>query len=143
GLFLVRIAGLGILGVLISSFFLFADILQMLERPRVGGESSYFSKLLSTPILGVGGKMHNATAILRFFSSDIIGTGSFFNGWNNYLEAPLFYFGLINLLLVPQLFQFLDKKRKIIYSGLVLLFLLPVLFPFFRYAFWLFSGDYY
>ena len=143
GLFLVRIAGLGILGVLMSSFFLFADVLQMLESPRVGGESSYFSKLLSTPVLGTEGKMHNTTAILRFFSSDMMGTGSSFNGWYNYLEAPLFYFGLINLLLVPQVFQFLDKKRKIIYSGLILLFLFPILFPFFRYAFWLFSGDYY
>src|SRR5207249_10317429 len=117
--------------------------LQMLESPRVGGESSYFSTLLYTPVLGTEGKMHNTTAILRFFSSDMMGTGSAFNGWYNYLEAPLFYFGLINLLLVPQVFQFLDKKRKIIYSGLILLFLFPILFPFFRYASWLFSAHYY
>jgi len=143
GIFLAKIAGLGILGILMSSFFLFADLLQMIESPRVGGESSYFSKLLSAPIFGVEGSMHNATALLRFFSADMLGTGSSFNGWYNYLEAPLFYFGLINLLLFPQVFPFLDKKRRMVYSLFILLFILPILFPFFRYAFWLFTGDYY
>ncbi|HEV8284540.1 MAG TPA: YfhO family protein [Chitinophagaceae bacterium] len=143
GLLLAKVAGLGVLGILLSSFFLFADILQMLESPRVGGESSYFSRLLSAPIFGFGDKLHNVTAVMRFFSSDALGTGSDFKGWYNYLEAPLFYFGLINLLLVPQVFHFLDKRKKIIYSIFISLFLLPVIFPFFRYGFWLFTGDYY
>src|SRR6185369_10555548 len=85
GLFVAKLAGLGVIGVLMSSFFLFADLLQMIESPRVGGESSYFSRLLSAPILGMEDKMHNATALLRFFSADMLGTGSSFHGWNNYL----------------------------------------------------------
>src|SRR5262249_3100317 len=30
-----------------------------------------------------------------------------------------------------------------IYLGFLILFLIPVVFPFFRYTFWLFTGDYY
>src|SRR5207247_9764546 len=88
-------------------------------------------------------KDYYVNALMRFFLSDIMGTGSNFSGWYNYLEAPLFYAGLIIFLLIPQLFQFLDKKRKIIFFSFILLFLLPVIFPFFRYAFWLFTGNYY
>jgi len=143
GILLAKVMGLGLLGVLISSFFLFGDIVQMLESPRVGGESSYFAKLLSRPVFGLESKLHNVTALLRLFSSDMMGTGSDFRGWYNYLEAPLFYFGLINLLLVPQVFQFLDKKKKIVFSVFIALFLVPVIFPFFRYSFWAFTGDYY
>ena len=143
GVLVLKTAGLGLLGVSISSFFLFSNILQMLESPRVSGESSYFSKLMAAPVFGTEGELHNVTALLRLFSSDILGTGSDYKGWNNYLEAPLFYFGLVNLLLIPQVFQFLDKKRKIIFSIFIAAFLLPVIFPFFRYAFWLFTGNYY
>jgi uncharacterized membrane protein YfhO len=139
----LKVAGLGLLGVLISSFFLFPDIIQMLESPRVGGDSSNFSRLLSTPPFSFGGKSHNVSALMRFFSNDMMGTGSDYKGWYNYLESPLFYAGLINLLLIPQLFRFLDKKRKIIFFSFLIVFLFPVVFPFFRYSFWLFTGDYY
>ena len=138
-----KVACLGALGVLMSSFFLFPDIIQMLESPRVGGESSYFAKLLAAPVFSIEGKLHNVTALTRFFSNDLMGTGSNFQGWYNYLEAPLFYVGLINFLFVPQLFLFLNKRKKFIYLGFLILFLIPVAFPFFRYTFWLFTGDYY
>ena len=142
-LLLLKVAGLGLLAVLISAFFLFPNIIQMLESPRVGGESSYFSKLISRPVFFFEGKLHNVTALMRFFSNDMMGTGSDFKGWYNYLEAPLFYCGLINFLLIPQLFRFLNKKRKIIFLILISAFLLPVILPFFRYTFWGFTGDYY
>ncbi|MDD5570707.1 MAG: YfhO family protein [Bacteroidales bacterium] len=140
---LLKLVGLGLIGIAISSFFLINDIIQMLQSPRVGGEASYFSKLMSKPVFGFEGKVHNVTAIMRFFSSDMIGTGSNFRGWINYLEAPLFYCGLIALLLFPLVFLFLDKRKKILYFILLLIFIIPVIFPFFRYSFWLFTGDYY
>ncbi|MFA6923065.1 MAG: YfhO family protein [Bacteroidales bacterium] len=141
--FFTKLAGLGILGVSMSSFFLINDIIQMLESPRVSGSSSYFNKLMSFPIFGFEEKSHYVTAILRSFSSDIMGTGMNFKGWYNYLEAPLFYCGLVNLLLFPQIFLNLDRKRKILYSALFAFFIIPVIFPFFRYSYWLFAGDYY
>jgi uncharacterized membrane protein YfhO len=139
----LKVAVLGLLGICISSFFFLGNVVQMIESPRVGGDAAFFNKLRSAPVFGFEGKDHYVTALMRFFSSDIMGTGSNFSGWYNYLEAPLFYAGLIIFLLIPQLFQFLDKKRKIIFFSFILLFLLPVIFPFFRYAFWLFTGNYY
>ena len=139
--------GLGALGVAISSFFTIADVIQMLESPRVGGHASYFGRLISKPILGFEGEEYGPryflTAVMRFFSSDMLGTGSNFKGWYNYLDAPLFYCGLINLLLLPQVFQFLDLRKKIFYSLFLAVFIIPVIFPFFRYCFWGFTGDYY
>jgi len=137
-----KMAGLGTVGILISSFFSIAAIQQMLESPRAGA-SSYFHKLAASPIFGFGGAQEIMTSILRLFSNDLLGTGAHFVGWSNYLEAPLFYCGLLNLLLLPQIFPYLDRKRKIVYSVLLGAFILPIVFPFFRHAFWLFTGDYY
>ncbi|HET6767135.1 MAG TPA: YfhO family protein, partial [Chitinophagaceae bacterium] len=83
------------------------------------------------------------TAMMRLFSNDTMGVGSDYKGWYNYLEAPLFYCGLINLLLVPQLFGFLSKRKKIVFLSFIALFILPVIFPYLRYMFWGFTGDYY
>lgn len=139
----LKMAGLVCLGVLISSFFLIGTVQMLLDSPRVGGNSSYTNKLLAYPVFGTEGGIHNLTAIMRFFSNDILGNGSGFKGWYNYLEAPMVYIGLLPLLLFPQVFIFLDKKKKIIFGIFLAIFLIPMVFPFFRYAFWLFTGDYY
>ncbi|MBA3706772.1 MAG: YfhO family protein, partial [Bacteroidetes bacterium] len=133
----------GLLGVTLSSVFLFENVLQLIESPRGSGGNSYFDQLSSTPIFATGNMDQNSTAIMRLFSSDLIGSGINFKGWNNYLEAPIFYSGLITLLLFPQIFPFLNKRKKIIYGIFFAIWILPVIFPFFRYTFWLFTGDYY
>jgi hypothetical protein len=135
---------LGLLGIALSSFFLFGNILQMLESPRGSGNTGYFKVLSSAPIFAFGDGIHNITAVTRFFSDDLLGTGSNFKGWNHhYLEAPMFYCGLITLLLFPLVFQFLDGKKKILCSLFLFFWIIPVVFPYARYAFWLFTGDYY
>lgn len=139
----LKVFGLGLLGAAASSFFLVNNLLQMFNSPRVAGEASLFAGLLSKPVFGLGDLVHYGTAILRFFSNDILGTGSSFLGWGNYLEAPLFYCGLLTLLTFTQIFSFLDKRKKILYSALLCVFIIPVIFPYFRYAYWLFAGDYY
>src|SRR6185369_9469619 len=96
-----------------------------------------------SPMFATGSALHNITAVMRLFSCDLMGTGSDFKGWENYLEAPTFYTGLLSLILFPAVFGFLDKRRKIIYGVFLSFWILPVLFPYFRYAFWLFTGDYY
>jgi len=142
-----KIIGFGALGVAIGFIFVVADIIQMLESPRGGGGASFYNKLASMPVFGFEGNMkgpgHYFTAILRFFSNDILGTGSNYKGWRNYLEAPIFYCGLINLLLVPQVFISINKRKRILYLIFIVLFIIPVVFPFFRYAIWAFSGNYY
>lgn len=139
----LKMAGLGLLGILISSFYLVSIMQTLLESSRVSGNSSYAGKLLSHSVFGPESVVHNGTAIFRFFSNDLLGNGSNFKGWYNYLEAPLFYIGLLPLLLFPQIFVFLSRRKTIFYSIFLAIFIIPIIFPFFRYAFWLFTGDYY
>src|SRR5439155_1094901 len=134
---------LGLVGVAIVGVYLFSDVLQLLQSPRVGGQAGYFKALSSTLMFDTAGREHNVTAIARLFSSDLLGTGIDFKGWSNYLEAPLFYCGLPSLLLVPQAFAWFDGRRRMLYGALLAPFAAGVVFPYFRYAFWAFSGDYY
>ena len=134
---------LALFGVAIGSFFFLNELRMMLLSPRGGGAAGFYDKLLSESMLGFESTIHYITAVMRLFSSELLGPSNNFGGWYNFMEAPLFYCGLINLLLLPQLFQFLDNRKKQLY-GLWLAFItLPVIFPFLRYSFWLFTGDYY
>ncbi len=143
GFLLLKMAGLGAIGLLLSAPFLIENIVQLFQSPRVNGGSSYFHILSSTPMFGIADKVQLGTSIMRFFSSEILGSGNAFKGWGNILEAPTFYCGLPCLLLMPQVFQFLDKRVKRIFIVFLIIWLSPVIFPYFRYAFWLFTGDYY
>ena len=142
GLFL-KMGLLSLLGVLLSSALFFENVLQLVESPRGSGGASYFKILSSAPIFAAADRVQSITSIMRLFSSDLLGTGSDFKGWNNYLEAPMFYSGLLTLLLVPQALPFLDKRRKILYGLFLLFWFLLTVFPYFRHTFWLFTGDYY
>jgi uncharacterized membrane protein YfhO len=140
---LLKMCGLGFLGILISSFILAGNIQNIIESPRVTGNFSYFHILKSIPIFTFENPEHYVTALLRFFSNDLMGNAVAYSGWHNYLEAPLFYIGLLPLLLLPQLFVLFKNRRLIVYTSFLFVLIMPVIFPFFRYAFFLFSGDYY
>lgn len=139
---LFQIAMISTLGVMIASFIGFSNILQMIESPRVSGSDSYSNELLAQSMTTLDGKQL-MTWITRMFSNDLLGTGSEFRGWSNYFEAPMFYVGLLALIVLPQLFNFLNKRQQILYGITLGLCFLPMIFPFFRYAFWAFTGDYY
>jgi len=141
--FLLRLLGLIVLGLGISAVFLFANLQEMMNSPRVLGDASLFGGLMNRSPMSFESYEHNITAIMRLFSSDLLGTGSDFRGWKNYLEAPMFYCGLLPLLMAPQVFVQLDRKHKIAYALFGLVFLIPVFLPFYRYLFWAFAGDYY
>ena len=138
-----QMLALSILGLFISMFFFIPGVQIMLDSPRVGGTAGYFSKLLSKPVFFVEDNLYFQTLVARLFSNDLMGNGSGFKGWYNYLEAPLIYIGLLPLLLAPQVFLTLSTRKKLIYAGLFLVFLIAAIFPFFRYAFWFFAGDYF
>ncbi len=146
GLFL-KMIGFGLIGVLICAPFIIPNILMILESPRGSGSSSYAHILASAPLSGLeqpGYYIANlGTCVMRFFASDLLGSGNDFKGVQNILEAPMFYCGIPCLLLMPQVFGFLSKKARIAFVVILGLWLLPVIFPYFRYAFWLFTGDYY
>ena len=144
---LIRLIGkfipLYILGVLASAVFLFPNALQYLESPRVGGDSSYFSALATFNNLNILDLNQLLTSIMRLFSNDLLRTGSDFTGWRNYFEAPMFYCGILNLILLPQLIIHSKDRIKKIFLVLFIVFSLMTLFPIFRQAFWLFTGDYF
>ncbi len=135
---------LGIAGLLLSGPFLLENLVQLIESPRGSGGSSYFQILVSKGLFEFPDKWQFGSAMMRMFSSDILGSGSDFKGWNqNFLEAPMSYCGLLSLILMPQVFSFINKPVKRWYIVLIVLFFIPTIFPYFRYIFWLFSGDYY
>ena len=134
---------LGILGVLLSAPFFLSNVLQILNSPRVGGQASAFHLLSSQPVFRLAPAIQYVSEILRLFSNDLTGTGNAFRGWQNYLEAPLLYAGLATLVLVPLSIAAADRRRKLVYATLLACCAVPLVLPYFRYAFWLFAGDYF
>ena len=141
----------GVIGVLMSSVLLISTLDQMVNSPRVSGESAFFSSLSAKSPFSLVDKVQGATIIARLFGNDLLGNGAFnpqngtlnFSGWNNFLEAPALYSGLFSLLLFPQAIALSTGKKRILYLVGLLLVFLPLFFPYLRYAFWVFSGDYY
>jgi uncharacterized membrane protein YfhO len=142
-LLIVKLAVLGSLGLGISAFTFIGTVLDVLQSPRVTGEVSFVKTLSATPLFFLEQPLHYLTIAMRLFSNDLLGTATDYHGWRNYLEAPSFYCGIITPLLVPQLFLFIGKKKKIIYATFLAFWVFMLVFPHFRYAFYLYSGDYY
>lgn len=139
----LQMIGFGVIGLLLAGPFLLENIYQILESPRVSGTNSLTGKLSALPLFDISGKQELGTSIMRFFSNDILGSAVNFKGWKNILEAGSFYCGLPCLLLMPQVFPFLEKKARNLFLIFIVLWILPIFFPYLRHAFWLFSGDYY
>lgn len=142
-LFIGKVIGAIVLGIGLSAPFFLEHLQVMIDSPRGNGPDSFFSKLSSAPMFALVDKPQLGTEVLRFFGNDILGTGLKFAGWQNYLEAPLFYCGILSLLIFPQVFQFMDKKLRTVFIAVLAVWLLPIIFPYFRQAIWIFSGDYY
>ena len=137
-----RMVVLGIVGLMMNIVNVYSHFQKMFLSPRVSGNVSYAQVLSEGKDITEHTSL-GATTLLRFFSSDIIGTGSNFQGWQNYFEAPLFYIGLLTLLLVPQIFIHLNKRKKIVFGSFLGFWILTLLFPYIRYAFLAFTGDYF
>ena len=141
--FSLKTVGIAALGVGITAYQLLPDVLMLIESPRVGGEAGLSAKLKAQPMFAMADEVLRFTTTFRAFGSDMLGVGTNFKGWQNYLEAPLFYCGILSLVAFPHVFSSLNKKQKLFYGILTFVFVLPILFPYFRYMFWAFSGDYF
>ena len=137
----LQLAGLACLGLGLVAFVTFSGADAVLNSARGSGKIGnswpvpHFSQLESTT--------HYLTAVLRFFSNDLAGSGNNFRGWENYFEAPTNYAGLVSLLLLPQFFSSASRRERVV-AGVVLgLLVVPCVFPWFRSLFWLFEGGYY
>ncbi len=133
----------GAIGMLVAGPFLLENIFQLIESPRGSGGDSHFAQLFGKPLFGLSTKVEFGSSVMRMLSTDAVGTGNSFTGIQNFLEAPLGYCGLLSLLLMAQVFPLIDKKVKRWYIALFVVWIVPTIFPWFRYAFWLFTGDYF
>jgi membrane protein YfhO len=140
---LLKMGALTLLGIVLAGPFLLQNIWLLLHMPRGAAAVSLVSEFSKLSFFSISDRQQLGSAIFRFFSTDILGSGSNFKGWDTIIGSPLFYVGLICLLTFPQIFVFLNKKLRILFFVSILVWLLPTVFPFMRRALWLFAGDYY
>lgn len=138
----LKMAGLGVLAVALNAPRAITNFLTMYESPRVSGSSSQAHLLISNPEV-IDGYLRRVTTTLRFFGNDLLGSGSEFKGWYNYLEAPLFYIGLLSLILMFSAFAFFKKKQRIYYGLFLGFWLLVAFIPILRHAVNFFIGNYF
>jgi hypothetical protein len=138
-----RLAAVATLGVGLGAIVTVPYLHAVLNSPRGSGTTSAVAALSSSTVFGLESPLHYITAALKPFANDILGTGDDFHGWQNYLEAPLTYCGLLCLLALPQVLTGGTWRHKIIYVFFLVGMLVPAALPWFRYLFWLFQGDYY
>jgi Bacterial membrane protein YfhO len=139
----LQLAGAATLGACLAAVLALPNLNAMLNSPRGPGATSFLATVRSIPVLGIDSHLHYFTAALRPFANDILGTAEGFRGWQNYLEAPLTYGGLVCLLLLPQAFVGTTRRQKLIRGLFLAGICVPTLFPWFRYLFWAFQGNYY
>lgn len=137
------LAGAAVLGVGLGAIITLPHFYALLNSPRGSGTTSFVTTLSSFPVFGLESPLHYITAALRPFANDALGTADEFQGWWNYLEAPISYCGLFCLVIVPQVFIGAPRRHLIIYVLFVAGIVIPTVFPWFRYLFWVFQGDYY
>jgi uncharacterized membrane protein YfhO len=137
------LAAVATLGLGLAAIVTLPNLDALLNSPRGTGSVSSAATLSSFPAFGLESNLHYITAALRPFANDLLGTGTRFRGWQNYLEAPITYCGLFCLLILPQVFIGAKPGERVIYGLLLGAIVVPTLFPWFRYLFWGFRGDYY
>lgn len=133
----------GILGIGISAFIAVPYISQMLQSPRVTGDAVLEIPFRQLPFFHLERFDYYLTAFLRFFSNNLQGCGDDFQGWVNYLIAPLFYTGVLPILLLPASLLSVNKRRRQVLVLVLAAAALIILFPYFRYALYLFMGEYF
>jgi len=139
----LTLAAVALLGIGLGAVVTLPYLNVVLNSPRGSGATNSLATLGSFPLFGFESASHYVTALLRPLSNDLLGTGDAFRGWQNYLEAPLTYCGLISLVLLPQAFVRGPRRHSMILLLFLLWLAVPTVFPWFRYLFWLFKGDYY
>ena len=139
----LRLAAVAALGVGLGAIVTLPYLHAILDSPRGSGTTSFVAALSSSAVWRFESFLHNTTAMLKPFANDMLGTGSDFVGWQNYLEAPLTYCGLFCLLLLPQVLISGTRRHRIIFALFLIGLIVPTVFPWWRHLFWLFQGDYY
>ena len=129
----------GLVGILMNLPNLWTTLMVQINAPRM--EDVAFSKVADSRLF-LTSEMA-ATTLFRLFGHNIPGNDFGFSAWNNYLEAPAIYCGILTLIIFPQIFLFLSKRKRIIYSVFLLFWFAVMIFPQLRRSILLYAGDYY
>jgi len=106
--------GTAMLGLLLAGPVLLQSILMLVNSPRGNPETTYRNQYRDVKMWQIADDLQLGSAIQRLFSNDILGSGSYFKGWDTILGSPLFYCGIISLVLLPQYFCYGSKKNRIL-----------------------------
>ena len=138
-----RLMLFGIAGILIAGPFFTETLHLLLNSPRGSSENSSVAYFASQPMFRLIDKLQFGTFIMRQFSSDLMGSGTQFSGWYNFLEAPVSYSSILSLILLPFCFIYSDKHERKVFLTLLILWFFTLIFPYFRTLIWAFTGEYY
>jgi uncharacterized membrane protein YfhO len=125
--YLMSLAICGLFALGLSAFFWLPAASLTLNSLRVGAIDPSFLKLITPD--------YNAffTAIARPFGYDILGGPKDYIGFGfDYFQLTL-YFGIISILLIPQIFYKEEKKKIFSYLFLIISLLILLFIPFFPY----------
>ncbi len=139
----VQLALFGIAGILVTGPFFLETLNQLFNSPRGSAENSPVTYFSSQPMFRLIDKLQFGTFVMRQFSSDLMGSGSQFSGWFNYLEAPVSYSSILSLVLLPLSFFYFDKHERKVFAVFLGLWFFTLIFPYFRTLVWAFTGEYY
>jgi hypothetical protein len=112
-------------------------------RTETMAQSATVNNYKHTGIFSLSESEEYNSILFRLFSNDLLGTGSDFKGWFNYLESPILYIGLPCLIFCIAPFFMPNKKQKKTYIIVLLICLILLVFPWFRYAYWGFNLNYF
>ncbi|HEX4696598.1 MAG TPA: YfhO family protein [Candidatus Udaeobacter sp.] len=138
-----QLAAVSFLGIGLAAIICLGSAYSILNSPRGSGTIANFTWGPPPSVFQLESPIYYVTAALRPFSTDMIGTGDEFRGWENYFEAPMTYCGLLSLLMLPQAFIGATRRQRILCGLFLTCVVVPVVFPWFRYLFWGFKGGYF
>jgi hypothetical protein len=138
-----QLAAVAFLGIGLAGIVCLGSAYSILNSPRGSGTIANFTWGPTPSVFQLESPLYYVTAALRPFSTDMVGTGDEFRGWENYFEAPMTYCGLLSLLMLPQAFIGATRRQRILYGLFLSFAVVPVVFPWFRYLFWGFKGGYF
>lgn len=128
-------------GLLLAAPVVLPLMFLLLDSPRVAGAQSGFGDRLSE-LLSMNDAIMVLFEIAGLFHKNILGVGDLHTGWMNYLESPVFFVGVLPLLLIPQLWRGSRTDRRILAAGGLALGLF-IAFPAIRYLAFGFGLDYF
>lgn len=129
------------LGFLLAAPILIPFVFQLLESPRVSGSASLWSENLAK--LATPADVERLISLAAgFFHKDLLQVGNAYRGVGNYLEGPVFYVGIVSLILIPQLMAGDEQQRRTLWIASAFM-LVYCLFPAVSHSAFAFALPYY